>query len=102
MVNQTVDLRVGTPIMFGSDDTRIACEKSCREARASMTVEYQVAPGMRVLTKRGWLNAGAEIKKDDFVDQLAQLPDGRTIVTQHAWHVMESHLTSGRILSRAG
>ena len=88
MSHQSVNLRVGTPDIFGDDESRKKHENECQTIRRTMTVRYQVAPRMRVTTSTGRnIEANQPITVGDFHGW-----------PQPAWSLLERAVREGRVL----
>lgn len=82
--------RGGPPVALGSREMREAWEREAQELERAMTVPYCVAPMVRLMTVRGVLGPGSEVRREDIVGV-----DGSP-----SWSRFDALLSSGHILER--
>ena len=103
MRHQTVNLRAGSVLVFGSDEQQRAYEQECHAARKAQTTRYAIAPRQSLKLHDGrMLNAGAEvIPERDFVLRTERIDHGgprEASLTLPVWRQLEQLVFRGVIL----
>lgn len=103
--HQLVDLRVDFGgIHFGSREEQRAYERACILARKAQVVPFAVAPRRTLVTPRGILKAGDEVRQSDFEGTFFVTRDGNGRELRHpvpAWRALRDAVEDGRVLERA-
>lgn len=59
--------RSGTPMVFGSEETRREWEREVSAIREAMRVDFAIAPRVTLPVPRGVLQPGEEVRREDIV-----------------------------------
>lgn len=98
MTTQSIDLRYGPPahLHFGDEASEAQYLRRVAEARASQRAPFTVAPDCVVPTRRGVLEAGAEVRVEDLDDAY----DERGMVVMRASGRLHQLVRAGVVLER--